>query len=84
MNLLTVDGDPARMTTRQKLLWTLRAVIPVTVHPTPHQQALHDAVHIHASIGGTPRTRLLARIAAQMGVDDHDMQVVAYLLGADR
>ena len=56
---LTVDGNPDRMTVRQKLLWTLRAAIPITVTPTPGQQALHDAVHIHASIGGTPRDRLL-------------------------
>ncbi|WP_328344681.1 hypothetical protein [Micromonospora sp. NBC_00421] len=28
---LTVDGDPDRMTVRQQFLWTLRAVIPITV-----------------------------------------------------
>ncbi len=78
---LTVDGDPDRMTTRQRLLWTLRSVIPVTVRPTDQQVALCDAVTMHDRTSLADDRRLIARIAEQMGVDDHDMQVVAYLLG---
>ncbi|MEU7978310.1 hypothetical protein AB0B63_07230 [Micromonospora sp. NPDC049081] len=81
---LTVDGDLDRMTTWQRLLWTRRAVVPVTVALTETQTALLDAVTVHRSISGAADRWLLQRIAEQMGVDDHDMQVVAYLIGADR